>query len=103
MKKIIFYIPVIIFIIFYGWACFILEVGFISKDSVFFVGSFFVAGVLLSKNIFCGCLIGILPSICSIYGSIKGTYLGIEIPLGTIVFIYYILCGYYIYRKKSIL
>ena len=98
--KIVYFIPTIIFTIFYGWACYMLEVGFINTDSLFFLIPFTLAGIVLCRKMFWGSFIGMIPVIYSIFGSIDGAFLGIEITLSIMVLVFYTLCGYYVYIKR---
>lgn len=102
MKKIVFYIPAIIFIFF----CVLLAtqgIGPISPIVAIWVVLFLIAGILLSKAIFWGGLLGILTSIYFTYMSTQetGQVIDIELPLGIIVFIYYAICSYYVYKKNK--
>ena len=103
MKKIIFYIPAIIFAILYGVIA-ISNIGAISSIVIIWLALFFVSGFILNKNVFWGSLLGTLPAIHLIYMGTQETGQIInEIPIGIVILIFYIICGYFVYsnNKKS--
>ena len=103
MKKIVFYIPAIIFAILYGGIA-ISHIGAISPIVAVWLALFFISGFILNKNVFWGGLLGMIPAIHLIYMGTqeKGQIIN-EIPIGIVVLIFYIICGYFVYRnnKKS--
>lgn len=102
MKKIIFYVPAIIFTILYGVAV-ISNIGAISPIVVIWLALFFISGFILSKNISWGSLLGVLPAIHLIYMGTQETGQIInEMPVGVVVLIFYITCGYFIHRNNKI-
>lgn len=101
MRKILFFIPTIIFTVFYLWIS--IWTGVASIDwsvAIPITIPFIVAGLLLCKNIFWGGLVGILPAIYLISLG-KQSYTGMELPIGIIIFAYYIICYFVVYKKKS--
>lgn len=103
MKKVIFYIPSIIFAILYVMIA-ISNIGAISPIVIAWLVLLFISGFILNKNLFWGSLLGILPAIHLIYMGTQETGQIInEMPIGIIIFIYYIICGLFVYRnnKKS--
>lgn len=102
MKKIVFYIPAIIFTIFYGLLA-TQGVGAISPIVIVWLAMFLVAGILLNRTIFWGALLGVVPAIHLIYISTQetGQVVNIEFPLGIVVFLYYAICSYCVYKKKK--
>jgi len=101
MKKIIFYVPAIIFTILYGLVA-ISNIGVISSIVVIWLALFFISGFTLSKNISWGSLLGALPAIHLIYMGTQETGQVInEMPIGVIVLIFYITCGYFIRRNNK--
>lgn len=101
MKKIIFYIPAIIFSIFYG-ALTISDIGAISAIVAVWLALFFVSGVLLNKNIYWGSLLGALPAIHLIYmGTQETGQIISETAIGIVVLTFYVICGYFVYRKNK--
>ena len=101
MKKTVFYIPAIIFIFFYGLLA-IANVGAISPIVLVWLVLFLMSGILLSKGIFWGSLLGILPAIHLVYMGTQDTGQIInEMPIGIIVFIFYFICGSTVYYKNK--
>ncbi|MGL5253423.1 MAG: hypothetical protein ACRC9L_00100 [Brevinema sp.] len=101
MKKVLFFIPAIIFALFYGFLA-ITAIGAISPIVIGWLALFLVAGVLLSRTVFWGSLLGVLPAIHLIYMSTQetGQVVNIELPLGIIVLLFYVICGYFVYKKR---
>lgn len=101
MKKILFFIPAIIFTLFYGFLS-IIDIGAISPIVIGWLALFIVAGVLLSRTVFGGSLLGIIPAIHLIYMSTQetGQVVNIELPLGIIVLLYYAICGYFVFKLR---
>lgn len=64
--KLIFFIPAIIFTLFYGWAVCIWA-GTIHPVVIPWLLLFWLAGVLLRKNLFWGGILGMIPAACFIY------------------------------------
>lgn len=102
VKKILFFIPAIIFALFYGFLA-IIDIGAISPIVIGWLALFIVAGFLLSKSVFLGSLLGIFPAIHLIYMSTQetGQVLNIELPLGIIVLLFYIIFGYLVYKHRT--
>lgn len=101
MKKILFYIPTIIFSIFFSWS--IISFG-ISFSPVIFVWLtlFLAGGILLSKGEFWGGFLGLLPGIHLIYMGTQDTgQIVNEMPIGIIVLVFYFVCGSFIFYKSK--
>ncbi|MFL2131850.1 hypothetical protein [Ruoffia sp. FAM 20858] len=102
MKKIIFYVPAIVFTILYGVVA-ITNIGAISPIVVVWLALFFISGFILNKNISWGSLLGALPAIHIIYMGTQETGQIInEMPIGIVLLIFYITCGYFVYRNNKI-
>lgn len=101
MKKIVFYIPAIIFTAIFGSVAIIFGgIRVISPLVAVWLVLFFISGILLNKNMFLGSILGALPAIHMIYMGTKETGQIInEKPIGIVVLLFYIICGYAIYRK----
>lgn len=99
MKKTLFFIPVILFALFYGFVA-ITDIGAMSPVVIGWLALFIAAGVLLSRTVFWGSLLGILPAIHLICMSTQetGQVVNIELPLGIIVLLFYVICGYFVYK-----
>ncbi len=101
MKKIVFYIPAIIFAILYGVIA-ISNIGAISPIVVVWLALFFISGFILNKNVFWGSLLGALPAIHLIYMGTQETGQIInEMPTGIVVLIFYIICGGFVFYKNK--
>lgn len=102
MKKIIFYIPFIIFAIFFGVIT-ISDNGVISPIAIVWLALFFISGLILHKNVYWGSLFGTLPAIHMIYMGTQETGQIInEMPIGIIILIFYIICGYFVYKSNKV-
>ena len=100
--KIPFFTPAIFFVIFYGLAAMSIGISAISPICFVWIALFLAAGVLLSKGKSIGGFIGLLPGIHLIYMSTKdtGQVINIEMPLGIIILIFYILCSGLVFFTK---
>lgn len=98
MKKILYYLPVIIGFIFY------ITVSFLGSVNPFvWVALLMLLGgaVLLSKNKWWGSVFGILIGCLLIYMGTQETGQIIkETPFGIIMIIYYIICGVISFKNK---
>lgn len=102
MKKIVFYIPAILFTILYIWV--VITFGMVSISPLIFawIALFLVSGVLLSKDKFWGGILRMLPGIYFIY--MGANYTGqrfSERAIGVIALIFYMFCSGYIFYKKA--
>ena len=105
MKKTVFYIPAILFAVFYGWAANTFGIRSISPILFVWIALFLVCGFLLSKDKFWGGILGILPGIHLIY-MISTNFLykfnNIQLFLGITILIFYIICsGFILYKEKK--
>lgn len=99
MKKWLFFIPAIIFTLFYGLAA-LSGIGSIQPVVITWLALFWISGSLLSKAVFWGGILGTIPAICFIYMGTQDTGQVLsEMPIGIIILFYYIVCTYYIYKK----
>lgn len=102
MKKIVYYTPAIIFTAFYGLVAIGGGLGIISPVIAVWLILFLISGILLSKDVFLGSLLGALPAINLIYMGTKDTGQIInEMPIGIIVLIFYIICGSFVFYKSK--
>lgn len=102
MKKIVFYIPAIIFTFFFGWVAIRASIGSISPAAAVWLVLFSISGILLSKKMFWGSLLGALPAIHMIYmGATQYRQVINELPIGVIVLIFYIICGSFVFYKNK--
>ena len=102
MRKIIYYIPTIIFLILYSLVVIGGGISIISPAAAVWLILFLTSGILLSKNIFWGSLFGTLPAIHMIYMGTQETGQIInEIPIGIIILAFYIICGGFVFFKNK--
>jgi len=105
VKRIVFYIPAILFVIIFGWFAISFGIGSISPIVFVWIILFLVSGYLLNNANVLGGVLGILPGINLIYMSTKdtGQVINIELPFGIIILIFYVLCsGSVLYKIKKI-
>ena len=101
MRKIVFYVPAIIYAILYGVVA-ISNIGTISPYVIVWLALFFISGLILNKNVFWGSLLGALPAIHLIYMGTQETGQIInEMPIGIVVLIFYIICGCFVYINNK--
>ncbi len=81
MKKIVFYIPAILFAVVCGWLAISFGIGAISPIIFVWIALFLVSGFLLNKDRFLGGILGMLPGIHLIYMSTKYTGQVINVEL----------------------
>ncbi|MEG1500994.1 MAG: hypothetical protein RR396_03480 [Clostridiales bacterium] len=108
MKKIVFYIPAILFIVFYGWLA-IIDIGSISPIVLVYIALFLIGAFCLNKDQLAGGFLGVLPGMNLIYMSTQdtGQIINIELPMGIIIVIFFLLGSGLVFiraskKKKSI-
>lgn len=64
--------------------------------------SFFASRLLLDKGKFWGGAFGLIPAAAFMYMSTRytGQVINIELPLGIVIAVYYIICSMVVYKKK---
>jgi len=78
------------------------DIGAISPIIVVWLALFFIGGLMLHKNFFGGSLFGALPAIHLIYmGTQQTGQIFNEAPIGIVILIFYLLCGYFVYRSNK--
>lgn len=102
MKKLVFFIPAIIFTIYYGFAL-LAGMGAIHPIVLVYLVLFWIAGIFLSKAMFWGGLLGFIPGVCFTYMGTRETgQIYKETPVGVIILLYYAACILYcVYKKKQ--
>lgn len=100
---VLYYIPVIVALTFYGTLALVAGLGVIQTSAWFFVGFLVLAAILMTKNKWWGCIGGIVVGITLIYMSTQytGQVIDIERPLGIIFCAYYIICGFLTYKQTK--
>lgn len=102
MKRILYFLPAIVFTIFYGWAA-LGGIGAIHPIVIVWLILFWIAGILLSKTIFWGGLFGVIPAAYFIYmGTQETGQIISETPIGIVVLLYYVACIYNVYKKSNL-
>lgn len=100
MKKLVFFIPAIVFTFFYGFAA-LTALGAIHPSVAVLLLLLWIAGVLLSKSVCWGGLFGVAPAVLFIYMGTQETGQIInETPIGIVLLLYYAVCIYFVYRKN---
>ncbi len=101
MKKIVWYLPAIIYTI----AIVILNIVFRIFTPVWCVWCvlLWLSGFLLDKKKVWGSILGLLPAIHLLYMSTKytGQVINIELPLGIFTAIYVLMCGAFVLKKQT--
>lgn len=102
MRKYIGYIPAILFTGFY------LLVGLTGASIVMsmvmiWLACFWISAFLLHKGLFWGGVFGLFPALHMIYMGTQytGQVISIEIPLGIAVLLFYVIFGFYLWKKKD--
>lgn len=100
MKKLLLYLPAIVFTILYGL---LFIAGFGATSTVaFWIGLFILSGYLLSKKVLWGGFIGFIPGVHLIFMSTKATgqVIDIEFPMGIVIIFYYIILLVLFIKRK---
>ncbi|MFV0255132.1 MAG: hypothetical protein ACK5G7_03270 [Erysipelotrichaceae bacterium] len=101
MKKLWFFVPAVIFTLLYGLLA-LGEISAINPIVIVWLLFLWLAGVLLSKTIFWGGLVGMIPALSLIYMGTQETGQIInEAPIGIVVLLYYLVCIYFVYKKRT--
>ena len=101
MKKLLFYIPAILFSLFYGAAA-LNGLRAVSPIVAVWLALWFASGFILNKGSAWGCLLGALPAIHLIYmGTQETGQIISETPIGVVLLLIYVFCGYLVYRKHK--
>lgn len=101
MKRILHYLPALI-----------LTMGIIALNNILKTFSplwyvwavlLWLAGFLLNKGQFWGCLLGLIPTVHLVYMSMQytGQVINIELPLGMVIAVYYIVCGLLTWKRQN--
>ena len=102
ISKLLYFIPFILFVVVY---LIMAIVGFsvISIEEVAWLVAFFVSGLLLDKGKFWGGAFGLIPAVVFMYMSTRytGQVINIELPLGIVIAVYYIICSIAVYKRTK--
>ena len=101
--KVVYYIPSILLTAFYGWLTVCFGFGGISPIVYMWIALLFGSAVFLSYGKFWGGILGMIPGVHWIYMSTidTGQMINIELPLGLIILVYFILCSGYAFSKRK--
>lgn len=103
MKKIAYFIPVILAILLYLVLGFIGSFSAINPWVYFWIVIMFLSSLFMFKNKWYGCIGGLIVGFVLIFMSTQytGQVIDIEKPLGIFLCIYYLLCGIVVYTKTK--
>ena len=96
MRKVLYLTPAIFGLVFYFLLTVFGGFGSIHQAVWLCIGMLFVSAVLLTKKKWFGCIPGILVGVILIWMSFQSTgqVIDIERPLGIVLIVFYIFCGY---------
>lgn len=104
LLKLLYFIPFILFVAVYLIMA-ITGFSVISIEEVAWLVAFFISGLLLDKGKFWGSVFGLIPAVAFMYMSTRytGQVINLELPLGIVTAVYYIICSITVYKhtKKS--
>lgn len=103
MKKLLYYLPAVVSVIFYLILGFCSGVGSINPAVWLFIVLLVVSAIFMSKGKWWGSLGGIIVGLVLIYMSTQytGQVIDIERPIGIAFIVYYLICGIMLYRNKK--
>lgn len=103
MKKIIYFVPAMIALLLYGTLGFADGFGAINPMVWLWIAVMFISAVVLLKRKWYGCIGGFIAGCVLIYMSTQytGQIINIERPLGIILCVYYLICGWGVYKKNK--
>lgn len=101
MKKLFYFIPAMLTLLFYLALAVVGGLGAISPWAWFWVAVLFLSALLLSKGRWYGCAGGFGLGCTLIYMSTRftGQVIAAELPLGILFCLYYLVCGIVVYKK----
>ena len=101
MKKVLFYLPAVVYTI----AVIALNIILKTFSPLWYVwvALLWLGGFLLNKEKVWGGLFGLLPAVHLLYMSTQytGQVINIEMSLGVVTALYVLACGFWIWKKKS--
>lgn len=101
-RKMLYFVPALMFIIAY-MVMLVLGFGMVSVKEVSWLFLFLISGFLLGGGKFWGSIFGMIPAVDFIYMSTEytGQVINIELPLGIVLIIYYLICSFVVYRGSK--
>ena len=102
MRKLIGYIPAVLFTAFYLYVG-MTGAGLTMSMVLFWLACFWLSAFFLHKGLFWGGAFGLLPGVHMIYMSTQytGQVINIEMPLGIILILFYGIYGFYLWKKRN--
>ena len=102
MRKYIGYIPAVLFTAFYLFVGFT-GVSFAMSMILIWLACFWISAFLLHKGLFWGGVFSLFPALQMIYMGTQytGQVISIEIPLGIAVLLFYVIFGFYLWKKRN--
>lgn len=95
MKKAVFFIPVILTLLFYGWIIsYQKSLLGLDGNELVCVALLLIAAVLMKDGQWWGCAFGLIAMRLEM-----GAYL--ESPAAYLLFLFYVFCGFVLYRKSK--
>ena len=103
MKKIAYFIPVILAILLYLVLGYIGSFSAINPWVYFWIVIMFLSSLFMFKNKWYGCIGGLIVGFVLIFMSTQytGQVIDIERPLGIFLCVYYLICGGVVYKKTK--
>ena len=103
MKKYIGYIPAILFTAFYLLAG-LTGASLALSMILIWIACFWISAFFLHKGLFWGGVFGLFPALHMIYMGTQytGQVINIEIPLGLVLLLFYVILGFYLWKKRGI-
>lgn len=104
VKRMVFYIPAMLFAFLVGGLAITFGISLISPMALVWIALFLASGYLLSKDKIFGGVLGMLPGFHLMYMSTRdtGQVINIELPLGMIILIFFGLCSAFVLHKRII-
>ena len=102
MRKLIGYIPAVLFTAFYLYVG-MTGAGLTMSMVLIWLACFWLSAFFLHKGLFWGGAFGLLPGVHMIYMSTQytGQVINIEMPLGIILILFYGIYGFYLWKKRN--
>lgn len=102
MRKLIGYIPAVLFTAFYLYVG-MTGAGLTMSMVLIWLACFWLSAFLLHKGLFWGGVFGLVPGVHMIYMSTQytGQVINIEMPLGIILILFYGIYGFYLWKKRN--
>ena len=102
MKKVVYYVPAIVGLVFYCLLAVFSGIGAIHPAVWLCLALLFASAILMTKKKLFGCIPGILVGVILIWMSFQynGQIIEIERPLGIAILAFYCICGLHVYAKQ---